>query len=152
MKPERNRHNNPGTWLSTIVGVLLCCASLGVVGCGKAALPSLGKVQFTDGEPVRSGSIEFRNLSDRSSYASRIAVDGGFTLIDKDGIATLPAGDYEVVVVQIVLTEDLAAEAHEHGRTVPRRYADYYTSGLEFSSQADRKSPIMIELEFDAKE
>jgi hypothetical protein len=30
---------------------------------------------------------------------------------------------HEVVVVQIVLTEDLAKNAYTHGHTVPRRYA-----------------------------
>ena len=60
--------------------------------------------------------------------------------------------DSEVVVVQIVLTEDLAADLHTHGRTVPRRYADYYTSGLrvtnpevvESGSQSD--PPLQITL------
>lgn len=123
--------------------------SLCVVGCGKPTTPSAGFVQFIDGEPVQSGSIEFRSLDDRASFASRLSPDGGFTLTDKDGAENLPVGDYEVVVVQIVLTEDLAAEAHQHGRTVPRRYADYYTSGLTFSNQADRTAPIEIALEFE---
>lgn len=131
--------------------IALLCVIPSTVGCSKTVIPSSGFVQFTDGEPVQSGSIEFRSLDDRSSYASRISPGGSFQLTDNDGVASLPAGEYEVVVVQIVLTEDLAAAAHEHGRTVPRQYADYYTSGLTFSSQADRTAPITIELEFDEK-
>jgi len=118
-----------------------------VVGCGDAAPPSIGFVQFNDGEPVRSGSIEFRSLANGSRYAGRIGPDGSFSLTDQAGDSAFPPGDYEIVVVQIVLTEDLAADDHQHGRTVPRRYADYSTSELRFSNQVARTAPILIELQ-----
>ncbi len=63
------------------------------------------------------------------------------------GVHGLPAGDYEVVVVQLVLTDHLAASEHSHGKTVPRRYADYYTSGLKVSLAENHQPPIKIELE-----
>ena len=46
--------------------------------------------------------------------------------------------------MQIVLTEDLAKEAHAHGNTVPRRYADYYTSGLKVEISPDQNDPVEI--------
>jgi hypothetical protein len=105
---------------------LTCIALLGVLasGCGQQSGVHNGFVRFSDGAPVQSGSVEFRSLGDGSRYASRIATDGSFRLTDQEGDFGCPPGDYEVVVVQIVLTEDLAAEDHDHGRTVPRRYAD----------------------------
>lgn len=126
----------------------VACWLLAVVGCSAEPTPH-GIVRFDDGQPVQSGSIEFRSLSSGDRYASRISSDGQFTLSDPDGEAVLPPGDYEVVVVQIVITEDLAAADHQHGRTVPRRYADYYTSGLRFSNAVDRTGPIVIELTTD---
>ena len=119
---------------------------LTVLGCSPSGPPPNGIVRFDDGQPVQSGSIEFRSLDSGDRYAGRIASDGSFELQDKDGALSLPLGDYEVVVVQIVLTEDLAAESHQHGRTVPRQYADYYTSGLQISNQSDRSDPIVVEL------
>ncbi|MGB7329091.1 MAG: carboxypeptidase regulatory-like domain-containing protein [Rubripirellula sp.] len=118
-------------------------------GCSNPAGNHDGVVAFDDGTPVQSGSIEFRSLADGSRYASRIASDGSFSLTDQDGEPACPPGDYEVVVVQIVVTEDLAAEDHQHGRTVPRRYADYYTSGLRATNAEnfDSDSPIRITLE-----
>jgi hypothetical protein len=62
----------------------------------------------------------------------------------------LPAGAYEVVVVQIVLTEDLALEAHTHGNTVPRRYADYYTSDLKVDIAPNQTKRIEIVVPVDA--
>lgn len=116
------------------------------IGCSTSGPPSLGMVRFDDGQPVQSGSVEFRSLDNGQRFASRISSDGSFELQDQNGNRSFPPGDYEVVVVQIVLIEDLAAQAHEHGRTVPRQYADYYTSGLQFSNQGDRTDPIVVEL------
>lgn len=118
-----------------------------VSGCGSPSGTHQGTVLFDDGTPVQSGSVEFRSLADGSRYASRVAADGSFALTDQDGEFGCPPGDYEVVVVQIVLTEDLAAEAHEHGRTVPRRYADYYTSGLRVTNAEESDAPLEITLE-----
>jgi len=52
--------------------------------------------------------------------------------------------------VQIVLTEDLALEAHTHGNTVPRRYADYYTSDLKVDIAPDHTKRIEIVVPADA--
>lgn len=117
-----------------------------ISGCGNTDNSSTGFVKFDDGEPVRSGSVEFRSVADGLRYASRIGTDGSFTLTDRDGDPNCPPGEYEIVVVQIVLTEDLAAEAHQHGRTVPRRYADYYTSGLKTTRRVTDTTPLLVTL------
>ena len=122
-----------------VVVTLLSC-----VGCGNAVGPTSGVVKFDDGSPVSSGSIEFRRVSDRERFASRISSEGEFRPADEDGEVGLPPGSYEVVVVQIVLTEDLAKEAHSHGNTVPRRYADYHTSGLTVDVSEGQIDPIQI--------
>lgn len=124
--------------------------SLFILGCGGGQGTSNGIVQFSDGEPVQSGSIEFRSLANGARFASRIKRDGTFMLTDSSGDPKCPPGKYEVVVVQIVLTEDLAAEKHTHGTTVPRRYADYYTSGLKVSVPDQAVDPITVVLEPDA--
>lgn len=119
------------------------------MGCGAPHSPSDGSVRFSDGSAVESGSIEFRSLDDGAAYASRIGSDGSFKLTDNQGQPNFAPGEYEVVVVQIVLTEDLPAHLHEHGHTVARRYADYATSGLRFLNKTDRTEPIQIELAID---
>ncbi|WP_146390850.1 carboxypeptidase regulatory-like domain-containing protein [Allorhodopirellula solitaria] len=118
-----------------------------VVGCGDQRETAVGVVQFSDGERVQSGSIEFRSVDRGTRYASRISKDGSFELADQDGTTFVPPDTYEIVVVQIVLTEDLAAEAHTHGQTVPRRYADYYTSDLRITTTESDTPPMVIVLE-----
>ena len=126
-----------------LVGPLLL---LTVAGCSKFDGPTSGVVRFEDGTPVTSGSIEFRRLSDQMRFASRISPQGMFQPTSQEEVVGLPAGAYEVVVVQIVLTEVLALEAHSHGNTVPRRYADYYTSGLKIEIAPDQVEQIEIVL------
>ncbi|MCS7469475.1 carboxypeptidase regulatory-like domain-containing protein [Stieleria sp. ICT_E10.1] len=117
------------------------------VGCDSFVGPTSGVVRFDDGTPVSSGSIEFRRLTDKERFASRITPEGAFQPANQDGEIGLPPGPYEVVVVQIVLTEDLAKEAHSHGNTVPRRYADYYTSGLKVDIDDGQTDPVEIVLQ-----
>lgn len=131
------------------VPIFLCAFCLSFLGCGRAVGPVSGIVRFSDGEPVRSGSIEFKRKSDQVRFASRISDDGSFQPTDQDGSVGIPPGDYDIVVVQIVLTEDLAFELHSHGSTVPRRYADYYTSGLETKISAGQLDPIEIIVTLD---
>lgn len=109
--------------------------------------PGTGRVRFDDGEPVRSGSIEVRLISSSDRYASRIGERGTFQLADADGDTGIPPGEYEAVIVQIVLTEDLALDQHQHGRTVPRRYADYHSSDLRVSIDDNASDSIEVVLE-----
>jgi len=117
-----------------------------ILGCSPSGPPPRGIVRFDDGQLVQSGTVEFRSLDSGQRFVGKISSDGTFELEDQAGAAAFPPGDYEVVIVQIVLTEDLAAENHQHGRTVPRQYADYYTSNLRIFNAADRTGPIVVEL------
>lgn len=139
--------------IAIVIRNVLCLTILMVfVGCGRPVGPISGVVKFSDGSPVTSGSIEFRRTTDKERFASRIASDGTFHPADQDGDVGLPPGTYDIVVVQVVLTEDLPIEAHTHGHTVPRRYADYYTSGLQVEVNEEENGPIevIIEVEDDA--
>ena len=124
-----------------LINCVLCVA---LVGCSQSSVNSKGKVLFEDGQPVQSGSIEFRSINSGQRYTSRIDRQGNFELRDEQNRAAIVPGEYDVVVVQIVLTEDLPLEMHTHGQTVHRRYADYHTSGLTTRVQADQAEPIKV--------
>ena len=124
---------------------LIVFLAITTAGCQGKVGPSFGYAVFDNGAPVQSGSIEFRNLKTTERYASRISLDGSFEVVDRDEQPGLPPGKYEVVVVQVVLTEDLAAADHTHGKTVPRRYADYYTSDLRYEvGEGDLEKEIEV--------
>ena len=116
-------------------------------GCSGPTTSSAGHVVFSSGEPVQSGSIEFRSLESGNRYSSRLDEQGRFELADADGRVGIAPGEYEVVVVQIVLTEDLALDKHSHGKTVPRRYADYYTSDVRAAIVENSTKPIRVVVE-----
>ena len=119
---------------------------LTMTGCSETPTVRTAEVQFDDGSPVRAGSVELRRLEDGERYAGRLNDSGTASLSDAGGDPGVPPGKYEAVVVQIVLTEDLAAAAHTHGGTVPRRYADYYTSGLRVEVTDGQIDPIKLQL------
>ena len=130
---------------SKLISFVICIHFLmALTGCAYSIGPTKGIVRFQDGSCLTSGSIEFRNITDGTCFASRVNNRGVFHPTNINGKIGLPVGTYEVVIVQIVLAEDLAKKDHSHGHTVPRRYADYNTSGLSVTVAADQTKPIEI--------
>ena len=124
---------------------------MALTGCAYSIGPTKGIVRFQDGSCLTSGSIEFRNITDGTCFASRVNNRGVFHPTNINGKIGLPVGTYEVVIVQIVLTEDLAKKDHSHGHTVPRRYADYNTSGLQVTVEDNQVKPIEIAIRDDSE-
>lgn len=82
------------------------------------------------------GTIELRSIPAGTIARGKIAEDGGFevsTFRAGDGAV---AGKHQVVIQQLIITEHLDYKAHNHGRRVPRKFADYTTSGLELEVEA----------------
>ena len=123
---------------------MLIALYLFVIGCTEYSGVASSHVCFDDGSPLTSGAIEFRNVSDSSCFTSRITRQGVFQPANLSGIIGLPSETYQVVIVQIVLTEDLAKKEHSHGHTVPRRYADYHSSDLEVTVMDHQTNSIKI--------
>ena len=104
-----------------------------VVGCGGGRVPVGGRVVFDDGEPVRTGRVELRGRDQPVRAAGTLDPDGRFRLATDDGRDGLPPGEYDAIVVQMVIVEHRSLEEHGHGRPLSRRFADYFTSGLTVS-------------------
>ena len=134
----RNAFSKPILFLVVIIFAMTS------MGCQQSVGPKVGIVRFQDGSCLTSGSIEFRNIANGMCFASRVNNRGVFHPTNINQKIGLPVGTYEVVIVQIVLTEDLAKKDHSHGHTVPRRYADYSTSGLQVTVIDNQTKPIEI--------
>jgi len=140
--------------MGPLVMLALCCAlgSALCSGCGgPKTFPVAGRVAFADGEVVQSGKIEFRGVDHRWTAVGDIDRQGRFELRSLDGVEGVPAGRYDVVVVQVIMTEDLSLAAHNHGRLVPPKYADYFTSGLQVDVSESNARSISIALEVPPK-
>ncbi|MEM8865830.1 MAG: carboxypeptidase-like regulatory domain-containing protein [Planctomycetota bacterium] len=127
--------------------LLLAIFACSLAGCGPDLHSGKGVVQFTDGEPLHGGSVELRSRDYGAQYASRIDTQGGFQLTSRDGTPGVPPGEYDAVVVLIVMTDVLSAEQHTHGRNVPMRYFDYKTSDLAATIPTAQSGPIELVLE-----
>jgi hypothetical protein len=129
---------------------LILLATLLAVGCrGKypPTYPVQGKVAFVSGKPVRFGYVEFRSLDHGYSARGQINFNGEFelgTFATADGAV---AGRHQAVVTQYVPATTIEPtvkdyhdwqteeekDPHRVMGVVDTRFADYETSGLEFT-------------------
>ncbi|MFO0921046.1 MAG: hypothetical protein U0905_00965 [Pirellulales bacterium] len=136
--------------------VLLC-------GCGTShppTFPVYGKVMFPDDEPVRIGTVEFRQEGagqdgNRAIARGTIQEDGTFQLSTFNPNDGALAGTHQVTVHQLIIVEDQSFASHGHGRRVSPKYSDYATSGLKADVKAVPSSDkstnqITLRLQVDA--
>ena len=126
----------PTTSPTSLIVILVC-----LNGCVQREnlYPVHGRVEFEDGTPVKSGTVEFR-LPERQKVArGKISADGMFSLSTfalEDGAL---AGKHQVIVAQTILYN--SADQHQHAkglRLVHPVYASYDTTPLEVVVHADR--------------
>ena len=122
--------------------VLIC-----VSGCGKQGEIISGKVSFTDGTPLETGSVYFE--SDKNSFFGPILAGGAYTVSKGNG--RLLPGRYKVRLGGTSLTEEVmrGEEVIDFKRTelVKKKYCSAETSGLEFNVKPDapRTYDIVVE-------
>jgi hypothetical protein len=118
-------------WIGGIGLVLLSS-----LGCNRtpAIAKVKGVVQFDNGSPVKTGTIEtICSQHPEFQARGRIERDGSFeltTLFEGDGAVV---GEHQCVVVQFVMSEDIKDHKGSTQGIVDRMYADYASSGLTLS-------------------
>lgn len=131
--------------LGLIVAVLIS-------GCGPrtpATYPVTGRVAFADGQPLRSGLVEFYSAEHKVAARGRIAPDGSYFLSTYGTGDGAVAGKHLVTVAQSVL-DDHPLEQHHHHGSAPKvnpRYANPQSSGLEFTVESGDKNEFVIRLD-----
>lgn len=123
--------------------------ALGFSGCGSDRIPVYpvtGRIQFEDGQPVRSGTIELESVSFGTTANGKIQHDGSFVLgtyAAEDGAA---AGTHRAIVVQIIVADGSISHTQDHGHPVPVRFGDYHTSPLSVEVKAEPTNQVIITL------
>ncbi len=122
---------------------------IALVGCSDrlATYPVAGRVQFASGSPVHVGTVELKSREHEIQARGEIDADGKFTLttyVKGDGAV---AGFHDCVIVQFVMTEDLAGHKPSLIGVIDRRYASYATSGLSVEVSPEGKNQIVLEVE-----
>lgn len=133
---------------STFV-MLVATATLSLPGCGQGrpkTYPVIGKIAFANGEPVKLGTIEFRESKTGTIARGKIASDGSFTVTTfRQGDGALE-GTHQVIVQQLIIAEDMSLKDHDHGGRVSRKYADYSTTDLQVDIKPYESNLVVITL------
>lgn len=121
-----------------------------LMGCGPAQVdtyPVKGTVKFSDGQPVRSGTVELQSLEHGTTATGSIRNDGTFelgTYTPDDGAA---AGKHKAIVIQLIIGDGMTVHHKDHGRAVPTHYGDYETSNLTAEVAPVESNQITLTLE-----
>jgi hypothetical protein len=124
-----------------------------ITGCGDGnpkTYPVDGRVIFEDGKVAEIGTVEFRMNQDENRIIARgvIRKDGSFSMSTFEPGDGAVEGKHQAIVQQMVISEGLGP-SHQHGPRVPKKYADYSTSGLQVEVKPIEKNQITIKLEVE---
>jgi len=130
---------------SLAMGLLLLGA-----GCGSdrpATYPVRGRVVFSNGQPVKLGTVELLSKDHRINATGTIQADGSFelgTFSSRDGAC---AGEHSVIVMQMIVTEGLQKHQNDHGLPVDLVFSSYTTSPLKASIQPEGDNSLVLTVE-----
>ncbi|MBC8355434.1 MAG: hypothetical protein H8E66_25940 [Planctomycetes bacterium] len=121
-----------------------------VAGCSNDRLPTFavqGQVVFSDGSPVRTGSIELKSVQHSVQARGDIASDGSFQLTTYEENDGAVEGVHKCVVVQLVMVEELSNFKPSTEGVVDPRFGSYTTSELEcrISESDDNRVKLTVE-------
>ncbi len=116
--------------------IILLFGLLAIIGCAKdphpERFPVSGTVKFSDGQPVRTGIVEFIPVDGSLTATGQIETDGTYqlsTIANEDGAVP---GDYIVVVKQFIFYDKIPEHKHDHGGDVDTVYADERTTPFKY--------------------
>lgn len=117
-------------------------------GCGQRlpTYPVSGVVQFSDGRPVRSGTIELESVVHGTAATGTVQRDGTFVLGTYRAADGAVVGEHRAIVVQLIVNDGSIQHTTDHGGRVPPRYGDYASSPLKVTvlPQAANEVSIII--------
>ncbi len=130
--------------------VLLGVSLLVSPGCGDGSprmYPARGKVVFSDGDPVRLGTVELLSDEHGTTATGKIEEDGTFvlgTLTDSDGAS---AGSHRAIVAQVAVFDGTLQHQRDHGDMVDPLYASYTSSPLKVTIRKAARNDIELRVE-----
>jgi len=125
-----------------------------LAGCGPAQIdtyPVSGTVKFSDGQPVRSGTVELQSIEYGTTATGTIRSDGTFQLGTYTPVDGAAAGQHRAIIIQLIIGDGMTVHHKDHGRAVPTHYGDYDTSGLTAEVAPVEKNQITLTLESKKK-
>lgn len=119
-------------------------------GCGDdrpATFPTTGRVVFSDGQPVRTGTVELFSDEHQLNATGTIRNNGSFllgTFSENDGAC---AGSHRAIVTQMIISDLQTKHILDHGAPVDPVFGSYTTSPLTVTIRADGPNEITLTVE-----
>jgi hypothetical protein len=138
--------------LRTLAAGVLCASFL--TGCGSDrpdVYPVSGTVVFSDGKPVKLGTVEFLHPEFKTTAVGTIQEDGSFmlgTFASDDGAC---AGEHQVIVSQMMVIDTRMKHQKDHGSPVDPLYGSYSSSPLRAIVEAKEANRLVLTVEKAAK-
>jgi predicted small lipoprotein YifL len=119
-------------------------------GCGQRrpeTFPTAGRVEFSNGQPVRLGTVELLSDEHKVNAIGTIRNNGTFvlgTFTDNDGAVS---GMHRVIVTQLIVNDLKSRHVVDHGSPVDPLFGSYTTSPLTVTIQAGGPNEITLTVE-----
>ncbi len=134
---------------STVKIGCLAILTATLLGCSDrlATYPACGRVEFSSGGAVHVGTVELKSREHGVQARGSIDNDGNFALTTYNEGDGAVAGNHDCVVVQFVMTEDVAGHRPSTIGVIDRRYASYATSDLQIEILPGAKNDILLRVD-----
>lgn len=119
-------------------------------GCGSdqpRTYPARGKVVFSDGDPVRLGTVELLSDEHGTTATGRIQQDGTFVLGTFAATDGACAGSHRAIVTQLAVFDGTIQHQRDHGAMVDPRFGSYTSSTLKVTIRKAAQNDIELKVE-----
>ena len=137
----------PGRGPASLMAVL--CLLL-TAGCGEdrpRAYPAKGRVIFSDGTPVKLGTVELLSQNHGTTASGKIGEDGSFVLgtyTPDDGACD---GPHKAIISQLMIFDGMVRHTTDHGSPVDPLYGSYNSSPLKVDIRRVAQNTLELKVE-----
>ena len=124
--------------------------SSGLTGCGESrprTYDTRGRVVFSDGQPVKTGTVELLSKTHGTTATGRIQSDGSFVLGTYESDDGACEGDHQAIISQMMIFDGMARHQVDHGSPVDPLYASYTTSPLKVTIRKTARNTLELQVE-----
>jgi hypothetical protein len=119
-------------------------------GCGEdrpRAYPAKGRVIFSDGTPVKLGTVELLSQNHGTTASGKIGEDGSFVLgtyTPDDGACD---GPHKAIISQLMIFDGMVRHTTDHGSPVDPLYGSYNSSPLKVDIRRVAQNTLELKVE-----
>lgn len=135
--------------VAAVLALLVCG------GCGEdrpRAYPTKGRVIFSDGTPVKLGTVELLSQNHDTTASGKIGEDGSFVLGTYTADDGACDGPHKAIVSQLMIFDGMVRHTTDHGSPVDPLYGSYTSSPLKVDIRRVAQNTLELKVEKAKKE